>query len=141
MCCYTLYVNQLKTKIIMKNLLKLFLVSIFALFMFTACSDDDDPSDNDLFVGTYKGNVSYVSSDKNVNNADGNVRVVKVGDKYNFIFSDNIPNITGVEFKQEDANYSINVGGSDLSYIRINANTLKIFYVVDGQTWTANAKR
>lgn len=141
MCCYTLYVNQLKTKIIMKNLLKLFLVSIFALFMFTACSDDDDPSDNDLFVGTYKGNVSYVSSDKNVNNADGNVRVVKVGDKYNFIFSDNIPNITGVEFKQEDANYSINVGGSDLSYIRINANTLKIFYVVDGQTWTANATR
>lgn len=125
----------------MKNLLKLFLVSIFALFMFTACSDDDDPSDNDLFVGTYKGNVSYVSSDKNVNNADGNVRVVKVGDKYNFIFSDNIPNITGVEFKQEDANYSINVGGSDLSYIRINANTLKIFYVVDGQTWTANATR
>lgn len=109
--------------------------------MFTACSDDDDPSDNDVFVGTYKGNVSYVSSDKNVNNADGNVRVVKVGDKYNFIFSDNIPNITGVEFKQEDANYSINVGGSDLSYIRINANTLKIFYVVDGQTWTANAKR
>lgn len=141
MCCYTLYINQLKTKIIMKNLLKLFLVSIFALFMFTACSDDDDPSDNDVFVGTYKGNVSYVSSDKNVNNADGNVRVVKVGDKYNFIFSDNIPNITGVEFKQEDANYSINVGGSDLSYIRINANTLKIFYVVDGQTWTANAKR
>lgn len=141
MCCYTLYVNQLKTKIIMKNLLKLFLVSIFALFMFTACSDDDDPSDNDVFVGTYKGNVSYVSSDKNVNNADGNVRVVKVGDKYNFIFSDNIPNITGVEFKQEDANYSINVGGSDLSYIRINANTLKIFYVVDGQTWTANATR
>ncbi|MBQ0147021.1 MAG: hypothetical protein KBS93_01005 [Flavobacteriaceae bacterium] len=125
----------------MKNLLKLFLVSIFALFMFTACSDDDDPSDNDVFVGTYKGNVSYVSSDKNVNNADGNVRVVKVGDKYNFIFSDNIPNITGVEFKQEDANYSINVGGSDLSYIRINANTLKIFYVVDGQTWTANATR
>ncbi|MBF0596095.1 hypothetical protein [Faecalibacter rhinopitheci] len=125
----------------MKNLLKLFLVSIFALFMFTACSDDDDPSDNDLFVGTYKGNVSYVSSDKNVNNADGNVRVVKVGDKYNFIFSDNIPNITGVEFKQEDVNYSINVGGSDLSYIRINANTLKIFYVVDGQTWTANATR
>lgn len=141
MCCYTLYINQLKTKIIMKNLLKLFLVSIFALFMFTACSDDDDPSDNDVFVGTYKGNVSYVSSDKNVNNADGNVRVVKVGDKYNFIFSDNIPNITGVEFKQEDANYSINVGGSDLSYIRINANTLKIFYVVDGQTWTANATR
>ncbi|MBS7332304.1 hypothetical protein [Faecalibacter bovis] len=125
----------------MKNLLKLFLLSIFALFVFTACSNDDDPADNDLFVGTYNGAVSYISGDTNINSNVGNVRVVKVGNKYNFIFSNNIPNITGVEFIKEDANYSINVGGSDLSYIRINANTLKILYVVDGKTWRADATR
>ncbi|HEY4538961.1 MAG TPA: hypothetical protein VIG94_02995 [Faecalibacter sp.] len=124
----------------MKKLLKFFLVTFFALFVFTACSDDDDPVDNDLFVGTYTGTVGYTDATTTIN-ADGNVRVVKVGDKYNFIFSNSIPNITGVEFRREDANYSINVDGSDLSYIRINANDLKIFYVVDGKTWTANASR
>ena len=124
----------------MKKLLKFFLVTFFALFVFAACSDDDDPVDNDLFVGTYTGTVGYTDATTTIN-ADGNVRVVKVGDKYNFIFSNSIPNITGVEFRREDANYSINVDGSDLSYIRINANDLKIFYVVDGKTWTANASR
>lgn len=125
----------------MKKLFKLFFVTFFALFVFVACSSDDDPSDNDLFVGTYNGQVSYVTDGTNISNDSGNVRVVKVGNKYNFLFSNNIPNITGVEFIKEDANYSINVGGSDLSYIRINANTLKIFYVADGKTWTANATR
>lgn len=125
----------------MKKLFKLFLVSFFALFVFVACSSDDDPSDNDLFVGTYNGSVSYVSGDTNISSNTGNVKVVKVGNKYNFLFSNSIPNITGVEFIKEDANYSINVGGSDLSYIRINANTLKIFYVVDGKTWRADATR
>ncbi|WP_322969649.1 hypothetical protein [Faecalibacter sp. LW9] len=124
----------------MKKLLKFFLVTFFALFVFAACSDDDDPVDNDLFVGTYTGTVGYTDATTTIN-ADGNVRVVKVGNKYNFIFSNSIPNITGVEFRREDANYSINVDGSDLSYIRINANDLKIFYVVDGKTWTANASR
>lgn len=123
----------------MKKLLKFFLVTFFALFVFAACSDDD-PVDNDLFVGTYTGTVGYTDANTTIN-ADGNVRVVKVGNKYNFIFSNSIPNITGVEFRREDANYSINVDGSDLSYIRINANDLKIFYVVDGKTWTANASR
>lgn len=125
----------------MKKLLKFFLVTFFALFVFAACSDDDDPSDNDLFVGTYRGSISYVDSNTNISKENGTVRVVKIGDKYNFIFSDGIDNINNVEFRKEDANWSINVGGSDLSYIRINANTLKILYVVDGKTWTANATR
>ena len=124
----------------MKKLLKFFLVTFFALFIFAACSDDDDPVDNDLFVGTYSGSVGYNDATTNID-AQGNVRVVKVGNKYNFIFSNSIPNITGVEFRREDANYSINVDGSDLSYIRINASDLKILYVVDGKTWRANATR
>ena len=73
----------------MKKLLKLFLVTFFALFVFAACSDDDDPADNDLFVGTYNGRVTYVTDGTNVSNDAGKVRAVKVGDKYNFIFIDN----------------------------------------------------
>ena len=125
----------------MKNLLKLFLVTFFALFVFTACSDDDDPADNDLFVGTYNGRVTYVENNSNIESNDGNVRVVKVGNKYNFLFSNGIPNITGIEFQKEDANYSINIGGNETSYIRINASNLRIFYTKDGKVWTANATR
>jgi len=132
---------NLKSNRIMKNLLKFFLVTFFALFVFTACSDDDDPADNDLFVGTYNGRVTYVDSGTNIESNDGNVRVVKVGDKYNFIFSNSIPNITGIEFQKEDANYSINIGGNESSYIRINASDLRIFYTKDGKVWTANATR
>lgn len=125
----------------MKNVLKFLGTGILLLFVVTACSKDDDPADNDLFVGTYNGSISYTSDSENKSSDDGKVTVVKVGDKYNFAFSDGIPNINGIEFEEEDDNYYINIGGSELSYIRINESDLKILYVVDGETWTADCSR
>ena len=48
---------------------KLFaLVSVICLslvaFSFASCSKNDDPADNDLFVGTYKGSISYSNGDE-----------------------------------------------------------------------------
>ena len=76
----------------MKNLLKFLAVSFFAVFVFTACSNDDDPANNDFFAGTYKGTVNYVDGDKTVSNENGSVFVTKIasGTKYNFAFSDNL---------------------------------------------------
>ncbi len=125
----------------MKKIAKIFGLLALIMFVFTSCSKDDDPADNDLFIGAYKGSVSYVGDGETLSSNDGSVLVTKVGSKYNFIFSDGIPNINGVEFKQDTDNMYINVGGDATSYIRINASTLKILYISDGKMWTANCSR
>ena len=127
----------------MKNLLKFLAVTFFALFVFTACSDDDDPANNDFFAGTYKGTVNYVDGDKTVSNENGSVFVTKIasGTKYNFRFSDGIPDLNGVEFEKTGDNILVMVGSSATSYIRIDNKDLKILYSKDGKTWTANAVR
>ncbi len=124
----------------MKKLLKLTLVLFMMTAVFTACSKDDDPANDNFFIGTYDGAVSYKSGDTNISKEDGSVRVVKVGNKYNFNFSDKIPSINGVEFK-EDANSAISVGSTESKYIRIDEGVLKIAFTKDGEIWTANCTR
>lgn len=124
----------------MKKLLKLTMVLFMMTAVFTACSKDDDPADNDLFVGTYKGNISY-NKDGTSKTADGgSVTVIKAGNNYNFQFSDGIPNLNGVEF-EKDANTAVSVGSTESKYIRINASTLKIAFTKDGAVWTADCTR
>ena len=116
-------------------------LSIVAL-SFTSCSKKDDPADNDLFVGTYKGKISYLA-DKDKKSADnGSVTVVKAGNDYYFRFSDGIPNLKGVKFKKEGDNTLVNIGLKEgVKLIRINASSLNILYTEKGKTWTANASR
>lgn len=126
----------------MKNLMKLFVLTFFATTVLVSCSKDDDPADNDLFVGTYRGSVSYTNGDESHSNENGNVRVVKAGNNYNFIFSDGIPDLTGVEFRREDDNTVISIGDDESKYIRITASSLRIIYIKDGgATWDANCTR
>lgn len=42
------------------TLVTLICLSIVA-FSSISCSKKDDPADNDLFVGTYKGKISYLA--------------------------------------------------------------------------------
>ena len=116
-------------------------LSIVAL-SFTSCSKKDDPADNDLFVGTYKGKISYLA-DKDKKSADnGSVTVVKAGNDYYFRFSDGIPDLKGVSFKKEGDNTLVNVDLKEgVKLIRINASSLNILYTEGGKTWTANASR
>lgn len=125
----------------MKNVLKI--VGVFCLaFVAFACSKNDDPADNDLFVGTYKGSVSFSEGDKKINADNGSVTVVKAAGKYYFRFSDGIEDLKGVEFKKEGDNTLVNVDFQDgIQYIKITKNSLNMLYMKDGKTWTANAKR
>lgn len=125
----------------MKNTLKILGIFCLALVTF-ACSKKDDPSDNSLFVGTYKGAISYKSESEDKSVKDGAVTVVKAGNNYYFRFSDGIKDLKGVEFKKDGDNTLVNVDFEDgVKYIRITASTLSILYMKDGQTWTADAKR
>lgn len=135
--------NSKKTT--MTNALKflgLFLI-IFSALSLTSCRSDDDPADNDFFAGTYKGGISYSDGDTNISKDEGSVFVTKIasGTKYNFKFSDGIPDLNGIEFKQEGDNILVSVGSTATSYIRIDNNELKILYIADGKTWTANGTR
>lgn len=129
----------------MKNVFRILGVFIFAfaLLSISSCSKDDDPVDNDFFAGTYKGRITYNdgSTTKKVDNGSVFVTKVASGTKYNFAFSDNIPNINDVEFEKKGDNVLVSVGANDTVYIRIDNNTLKIAYLKDGKTWTANCTR
>lgn len=126
----------------MKKFLKIFgiLFLTISTLSFVACSDDDDPVNNDFFIGRYNGKVTYVDDGENKSNDNGHVQVVKVGDKYNFLFSDGIPDITGIEIEKNE-NTAVMVGSTETHYIRINASELKILFLKDGKTWTANGTR
>ena len=43
----------------MKKFLTLFSVICLSVLAFS-CKKNDDPADNDLFVGTYKGKISFL---------------------------------------------------------------------------------
>lgn len=129
----------------MKTLLKIFSVLLITTFIFTSCSKDDDPTDNDLFVGNYDGSVGYVDledSDANFSNDDSRVTVAKAGgDNYNFIFSDSeIPNLMDVTMEKGSNNNLVFEDGEG-GFIRITASSLSMAYVRGSETWTADCSR
>ena len=128
----------------MKKLFTLVTLICISLVAFSSisCSKNDDPADNDLFVGTYKGKISYTNGQEQKAADNGSVTVVKTGNDYYFRFSDGIEDLKGVSFKKQGDNTLVNVDLQDgLKVIRINASSLNILYTTDGKTWIANAKR
>lgn len=124
----------------MKSTLKILSALFLGLILFASCSKDDDPADNDFFVGTYNGSVSYTNGDVSKSNTNGKVTVSKVGDSYSFYFSDDIPDIKGVKFEQSGDNTYISIG-SGVTGITINQSSLKMYVSNDNGTWTADCKR
>ena len=122
----------------------LFSVICLSLVAFScaSCSKHDAPADNDIFVGTYKGKISYSDGETKKSADNGSVTVLKGGNDYYFSFSDGIPDLKGVKFKKEGKHTLVNIDLEDgVKLIRINASSLNILYTTDGKIWTANAKR
>ncbi|MBO9152148.1 hypothetical protein ACFOTA_08015 [Chitinophaga sp. GCM10012297] len=125
----------------MKSMLKLLGVLLFAAFVVTACSKDTDPADVDVFAGTFRGKIGYTDAEKNISQDNGSVFVTKVGAKYNFRFSDGIPDLTGVEFQQKDDNTLVSVGSDGTGLITINKDKLVIGFSRNGRNWSADCGR
>ncbi len=123
-----------------KNYFRILTLVVLAAVIFVACKKDDDPADNDLFVGTYNGSISYITETESKSSETGSVTVVKVGNNYNFVFSDGIPDLTGVQFRKDGDN-AVSVDEDEAKYIRITASNLIIAYTKDGALWTANCDR
>lgn len=129
----------------MKNVFRILGLFLLSAFIFTAvsCSSDDDPTDNDYFIGKYTGPIHYEDGTTNITKDNGTVTVIKIasGTKYNFAFSDGIPDLNGVEFNKTGDHTLVSIGGGTAGVITINENTLTIAYNKDGKTWTANCHR
>jgi hypothetical protein len=128
----------------MKKMMKILGLLLVAAAFFTACSKDDDPADNDLFIGNYEGKISFTDLGNSENNkplADGNVNVKKVGNTYYFSFSNSIPDLNGVEFEKKGDNLLVNVGSKEGALIRIDAGKLTIAFTKDNKIWTADCQR
>ena len=124
----------------MKTQIKFLAVLLMMPLLFLACSKDDDPADNDLFVGTYNGTISYNSGSTSIRTETGKVTVIKTGNNYIFKFSDGISDLNGVEF-QKNENEAVSVGNDVSKYIRITAGKLNIAYSANGAIWTADCTR
>ena len=128
----------------MKKLFTLVTLICISLVAFSSisCSKKDDPADNNLFVGTYKGKISYSDGKEKKVADNGAVTVVKAGSDYYFRFSDGIPDLKGVSFKKKGDNTLVNIDLQEgVKLIRIDASSLKILYTQDGKIWTANGNR
>lgn len=110
------------------------------MFTVTACSKDDDPADSDIFIGTYRGSISFTDGEENITDADGRVTVAKVGNSYNFDFGTGIPNITGVRFEKDDNGTYVSIG-EGLTGITISAGSLNMLVSNERGTWTADCSR
>lgn len=113
---------------------------VASLLFMVACDKDTSPADRDLFVGTYKGAISFNGGGETIIDEDGKVTVTKVGNSYSFIFGSGIPDITGVRFEEGDDKVYVSIGDG-LTGIRITASSLHIGVTNDKGTWTADCSR
>ena len=125
----------------MKNYIRFLSVLLIATFVFISCRKDDAPADNNLFVGTYNGTISYLTAGENKSTNNGKVTVIKVGNNFNFVFSDGIPDLKGVQFKNDGDNTVISIDDDASKFIRITASKLSIVYAKDQAVWTADCNR
>jgi hypothetical protein len=125
----------------MKNKLRILGALLISMLVFAvACSKDDDPADNDFFVGTYNGTITFNDGSETITDDDGRVTVVKVGDSYNFDFGTGIPNINGVKFQKQDDNTYVSIGDG-ITGITVTASTLRMLVSNNNGTWTADCTR
>lgn len=126
----------------MKNTLKLLSLLFVVLFTVTACSKDDDPADNDIFVDEYKGTISFKEEGKDmIGPLQGTVTVTKIGgSNYSFLFSDGMEDINNLKMTKGDNN-KLFLGDGQIGTVSIDADKLTILYSADGKTWTANCDR
>lgn len=127
----------------MKTTIKLLSLLFITLFAFASCSKDDDPADNDLFIGKYEGTISFSSTkegDTDVERTTGSVTVTKVGNSYSFNFSNGIPTIGNIVMEKGDNN-TIIFSDNGIGSITVTASDLDILFTKDGRSWTADCKR
>ncbi|WP_329904002.1 hypothetical protein [Porphyromonas pogonae] len=127
----------------MKKSLKCIGFMLFALVAvaFVSCSKDTDPTEVDVFLGSYTGSISYIKGDKIIKPDSGKVTVAKAGSEYMFAFSDGIPDLKDVKFNKKDDHTWVGISSGMTGLITISKDKLVMAVTKDGAAWTANCSR
>lgn len=114
-----------------------------AVLLLVGLSSCSDPAMDQLFRGTYNGLVAYGSLENGIDvrsNDQASVKVTKIGNRFSFTFSDDIPAIKNIELEvREDQSAAIYREG--LNSITVTQDKLNIFYNKEGKNWTATCVR
>src|SRR5690606_33672796 len=126
----------------MKTGIKILSLLFISLIAFSSCSKDDDPADNDMFLGKYDGSGGYNGPDDgdDVAESNGSVTVTKVGNNYTFKFSDGIQTLGDIVMEKGD-NSTLVFDGGEAGTIRIPESSLNSAYAREGRVWSATCSR
>lgn len=118
-------------------------VSTLVVLLLMGLSSCSDPAKDQLFKGTYHGLIAFGSLEDGIDvrsNDQGSVTVTKIGDRYSFKFSDDIPALKNIELEVRD-DQSAATYREGLNSITVTQDKLNIFYNKDGKNWTATCVR
>jgi len=115
------------------------------LFLFSCAKDPiDPPSTNEYadlpssLVKSYTGDLSYVpASGMLIASNNGTATISKSGDTYTISFSDNVPSITGLNFKLDSGgSYASVSSDGSVTGISLDDEDFDIGATEGGNTWS-----
>lgn len=110
------------------------------LFFAFSCRNNENIADLNEFTGVFEGFIEYDFGELRIENPEGSVEVTEDGDSYIFTFSDEIPEISGLEFERKD-NVIMNKDATEDFLIRLTPNTLQIIFSEGDEYWEAECLR
>ncbi len=138
----------------MKTLnLKSFALIVSTLICLTlfSCKKDEVPTDTNnnttvtipaSSLTSYTGALNYTSTTGQVvNEPNATATIEKNGSTYSISFSDNVPTISSLEFKDEDGEYASLSSSNSMSGIVIDGDDLDIGATNNGNTWAFSGSK
>jgi len=131
----------------MKTLSLFSLKFLLILTVLCSCSDSDDsgpapegatsvelPSD---LVDSYSGALQYIVNQLPVTTeADGTATLVETGDKvYKVTFSNDVPEITGLTFIENDGTYASASASNSIEGVSLRSGSLTVGLTVGDERW------
>lgn len=95
----------------------------------------------DFFVGQYSGVVLFENEDTVIQCHKGRIRVVKIGNKASFFFSDDIPTLPEIVLKKVNGAAMMTIDAEEANYIRLDRHRLEILFSVETKNYTVYAMR
>ena len=124
----------------MAKFMKSVALFIFLGTLLSSCSiasmDDSEDEIPSSIETTYRGILTYSSAaGDNKENNNGTATISKSGSTYTISFSDGVPSISDLKFKDNNGSYATVGSSGSLAGINIDGNKIDISVSKDGDNW------